>query len=103
MGGGTVTKDSVYYEDRLRDKWNAHAIIKQLLDAPNPSAPSVIYQVNWIDRVPRDDAQPRLQATREELLKRLHWISSEAFGENLNEWRSWLSAFETNTPLPYSR
>ena len=85
----------------------ARAIIQQLLDDPDPSDPNSIYLVVWADRVPgiidRDTAPPQLRTTRQGLIERLHWISSEEFGEDLDEWRSWLAAFEANTPLPYSR
>ena len=84
----------------------ARAIIETLFADPDPTEPTKTYEVVWADRVhgtiDRSDAPPTLRGTRAEILQRLHWITSETFGEDLDEWSDWLQAFEENTPLPFS-
>ncbi|OKH87851.1 hypothetical protein [Thalassospira sp. TSL5-1] len=37
--------------------------------------------------------------TREEIIKRLERIANEDFGDDLDEWQSWISAFKASPPM----
>lgn len=85
----------------------AFAIIQQILNDPKPTDPEKIYDLDWTSRVPERSrtsslvsvCQPmKSRMTRAEMLDRLHWISSEEFGEDLDEWASWMAAFKENPP-----
>ncbi|WP_406735853.1 hypothetical protein [Thioclava sp. GXIMD4215] len=79
----------------------AFAIIRLLVDDMMPEDPDKIYDVVWVDRVSELMGKGELhheKRTRAQLLKRLHWISSEEFGEDLDEWVDWMAAFEANPP-----
>ncbi len=79
----------------------AFAIIQQLQNDPMPSDHDKVYELSWMPRVPKMHEEPRLMQssmTRTEMLDRLHWISSEEFGEDLDEWADWMAAFEANPP-----
>lgn len=85
----------------------AFAIIQKILSDPKPTDPEKIYDLDWTSRVPERgsasslawQSQPmRSSMTRAEMLDRLHWISSEEFGEDLDEWVSWMAAFKENPP-----
>ena len=79
----------------------AFAIIRAMIDDPYPSDPDKVYSLNWREfdvgsfgLVDRD-----ARFTRAQMLERLHWISSEEFGEDIAEWIDWMTAFE-NDPAP---
>lgn len=81
----------------------AFAIIRALLSDPEPTDPGKIHHIEWIDRmsaIPKDAKGDLLKQdwTRAQMLDRLHWISSEEFGEDLDEWTSWMTAFLENPP-----
>ncbi|UWQ79511.1 hypothetical protein K3725_00435 [Leisingera sp. S132] len=79
----------------------AVAIIRALLDDPEPTEPEKIYDFLWVDRVSNLMGKGELmqaKLTRAEMLERLHWITSEEFGEDLDEWADWMAAFEANPP-----
>lgn len=79
----------------------AFAIIQKMLNDPVPSDGDKVYDVSWMPRVPKMNEEPRLvksSMTRAEMLDRLHWISSEEFGEDLDEWADWMAAFKENPP-----
>lgn len=85
----------------------AFAIIEKILNDPRPTDPKKIYDLNWTSCVPERslasslvwECQPmKSSMTRSEMLDRLHWISSEEFGEDLDEWTDWMAAFKENPP-----
>ena len=72
-----------------------------MIDDPYPSDPDKVYSLNWREfdvgsfgLVDREACFNRAQ-----MLERLHWISSEEFGEDIAEWIDWMTAFE-NDPAP---
>ncbi|WP_339109748.1 hypothetical protein [Thioclava sp. GXIMD4216] len=79
----------------------AFAIIRLLVDDIMPEDPDKVYDLAWVDRVSELMGKGELhheRKNRAQLLDRLHWISSEEFGEDLDEWVDWMAAFEANPP-----
>ncbi|OKH87849.1 hypothetical protein [Thalassospira sp. TSL5-1] len=54
------------------------------------------YNFSWIR--PKSYFRERALVTdsrsREEIIKRLEWISNEDFGNDIDEWKSWINAFK---------
>ncbi|MBT0958211.1 hypothetical protein IV417_12505 [Alphaproteobacteria bacterium KMM 3653] len=81
----------------------AFAIIRAMIDDPYPSDPDKIYSLKWQVFVAKGTgyfADREGDFTRAQMLERLHWISSEEFGEDIAEWIDWMTAFEAN-PAPF--
>ena len=80
----------------------AFAIIRAMIDDPYPSDPDKVYTLNWQEFIAKGHgyfADREARFTRAQMLERLHWISSEEFGEDIAEWIDWMTAFE-NDPAP---
>lgn len=59
------------------------------------------YDLSWQERVSLLEGGTLVTETytKEEIIARLEWIANEDFGDDLDEWQSWLSAFKANPPV----
>lgn len=80
----------------------AKEIIKQLANVSENEDPDKIYDLTWVavssKKMPFGGEVMTAKMTKKEMIKNLEAIASEEFGEDLDEWQSWLAAFEKNPP-----
>ncbi|OKH87855.1 hypothetical protein [Thalassospira sp. TSL5-1] len=79
----------------------AEAMISALVsDTPDVNGK---YSFSWVSLKSYFEDSKRMTAsrTKEEMIKKLEWISNEEFGDDLDEWQSWIRAFKSNPPMRY--
>ncbi len=80
----------------------ARAYVEALEKHADVTDPSAKFPVLWIStssqKMPFGGEMMRANLTRGEMLALLEEISSDSFGDDLAEWRSWLDAWEADPP-----